>query len=193
MDNQPDRVPMTKLPSQPAPPPVAVAPVVAPVVEAPAAIPEHIMAMQSHFKQIKVDLPPINFHKLKGYMEKEKQYKAELKTQMIVEHINEALKIYDMQETKYNTDVVLFVCQCVEDLISARKAGALKKDMVIKICAKYFDDKPELVETIIGLVFKDVIKTNFLRRHRIKIARISWYIAKNTLGAMFQSIIARPL
>jgi hypothetical protein len=197
MDSQPERVPMVKLASitQPsAAPAPAPAPAPASVPSGgEAAIPDHIMAMQTHFKEVKVNLPPINFRELNGYADKEKKYKAELKTQLIVEHISQALRMYTEQETKYNTEIVLFVCQAVEDLISASKAGALKKDMVVRICAPYFDGKAELVDMVIKLVFDRVIKTNMVRRNRMKLARLSWYVAKNTIGAMFQSVISKPL
>ena len=67
------------------------------------------------FEQIVLEPPDINFKNLKGYQSKEKAYKLNLKKQAIIDHINNALSIYTDEEKKYNTDIVIFVCQCVED------------------------------------------------------------------------------
>ena len=94
------------------------------------------------FEQIVLDPPDINFKKnLKGYKTKEKAYKLNMKKELIINHINGALSIYTDEEKKYNTDIVLFVCQCVEDLINVPKSGELKSEVVQKVCSKYFEGK----------------------------------------------------
>jgi hypothetical protein len=132
------------------------------------------------FEQIVLETPDINFKNLKGYKTKEKAYKLNLKKQLIIEHINKALNIYTDDEKKYNTDIVLFVCQCVEDLIQAPKAGALKSEVVQKVCSKYFDDKEELVMVMINLMYEKIIKTSFIRRTKNKIQRFMKFFSKNT-------------
>ena len=130
------------------------------------------------FEQITLDPPDINFKNLKGYKNKEKEYKLNLKKQAIIEHINNALTIYSDEEKKYNTDIVIFVCQCVEDLITTSKSGKLKAEVVMKVCAKYFDDKEELVMVIINLMYEKIIKTSLARRNKLKLQRLTKSFSK---------------
>lgn len=125
------------------------------------------------FEQIVLDPPDINFKKnLKGYKTKEKAYKLNMKKELIINHINSALSIYTDDEKKYNTDIVLFVCQCVEDLINVPKSGELKSEVVQKVCAKYFEGKEELVMVIINLMYSKIIKTSFIRRSKLQLQRL---------------------
>jgi len=132
------------------------------------------------FEQIVLETPDINFKNLKGYKTKEKAYKLNLKKQLIIDHITKALNIYTDDEKKYNTDIILFVCQCVEDLIHAPKAGALKSEVVQKVCAKYFDDKEELVMVMINLMYEKIVKTSFMRRLKLKAQRFGKFFSKNS-------------
>ena len=124
------------------------------------------------FEQIVLEPPDINFKNLKGYKNKEKAYKLNLKKQAIIDHINNALNIYTDEEKKYNTDIVIFVCQCVEDLITTSKSGKLKSEVVMKVCSKYFDDKEDLVMVIINLMYEKIIKTSLVRRNKLKLQRL---------------------
>ena len=144
------------------------------------------------FEQITLSPPDINFKNLKGYKTKEKAYKLILKKQLIIDHINNALNIYTDDEKKYNTDIVLFVCQCVEDLITSSKSGPLKFDVVTKVCSKYFDNKDELVMVIINLMFDKIVKTSLVRRNKLKAQRIGGYIFKNTVGSAVSGVTSKP-
>lgn len=135
------------------------------------------------FEQIVLETPDINFKNLKGYKTKEKAYKLNLKKQLIIDHINKALNIYTDEEKKYNTDIVLFVCQCVEDLIHAPKAGGLKSEVVQKVCAQYFDGKEELVMVMINVMFEKIIKTSFMRRSKLKMQRFANFFSKKSTTA----------
>ena len=130
------------------------------------------------FEQIVLDPPDINFKNLKGYKNKEKEYKLNMKKQAIVDHINNALTIYTDEEKKYNTDIVIFVCQCAEDLITSAKSGKLKSEVVMKVCAKYFDGKEELVMVIINLMYEKIIKTSLARRNKLKLQRLAKSFSK---------------
>ena len=130
------------------------------------------------FEQIVLEPPDINFKNLKGYKNKEKEYKLNLKKQAIIDHINNALSIYTDEEKKYNTDIVIFVCQCVEDLITSAKSGKLKAEVVMKVCAKYFDDKEDLVMVIINLMYEKIVKTSLARRNKLKLQRLAKSFSK---------------
>jgi|688.fasta_scaffold51889_2 hypothetical protein len=125
------------------------------------------------FEQIVLEEPDINFKNLKGYKSKEKEYKLSLKKQAIIDHINNALTIYTDEEKKYNTDIVIFVCQCAEDLITTAKSGLLKAEVVMKVCSKYFDGKEDLVMVIINLMYDKIIKTSLARRNKLKLQRLA--------------------
>ena len=130
------------------------------------------------FEQITLDPPDINYKNLKGYKNKEKAYKLNIKKEQIIDHINTALNIYSDDEKKYNTDIVLFVCQCVEDLITSAKSGPLKSEVVMKVCSIYFDGKEDLVMVIINLMFEKIIKTSLVRRNKLKIQRLGKVFGK---------------
>ena len=73
---------------------------------------------------------------------------------------------------------MLFVCQCVEDLITSAKSGPLKSEVVMKVCSKYFDGKEDLVMVIINLMFEKIIKTSLVRRNKLKIQRLGKVFGK---------------
>jgi predicted SprT family Zn-dependent metalloprotease len=125
------------------------------------------------FEQIVLEPPDINFKNLKGYKNKEKEYKLNMKKQAIIDHINNALNIYTDEEKKYNTDIVIFVCQCAEDLITTAKSGKLKAEVVMKVCSKYFDGKEDLVMVIINLMYEKIVKTSLARRNKLKLQRLA--------------------
>ena len=130
------------------------------------------------FEQIILEPPDINFKNLKGYKNKEKEYKLNMKKQAIIDHINNALNIYTDEEKKYNTDIVIFVCQCAEDLITTAKSGALKAEVVMKVCSKYFDGKEDLVMVIINLMYEKIVKTSLARRNKLKLQRLAKSFSK---------------
>jgi hypothetical protein len=130
------------------------------------------------FEQIILEPPDINFKNLKGYKSKEKEYKLNMKKQAIIDHINNALNIYTDEEKKYNTDIVIFVCQCAEDLITTAKSGKLKAEVVMKVCAKYFDEKEDLVMVIINLMYEKIVKTSLARRNKLKLQRLAKSFSK---------------
>jgi hypothetical protein len=130
------------------------------------------------FEQITLDPPDINYKNLKGYKSKEKAYKLNMKKEQIIEHIVSALTIYTDEEKKYNTDIVIFVCQCAEDLITTSKSGPLKSEVVMKVCSKYFDGKEDLVMVIINLMYEKIIKTSVSRRNKLKLQRLAKSFSK---------------
>ena len=57
----------------------------------------------------------------------------------------------------------------VEDFFLDKKCGEAKKKCVVDACKVYFNNDDELVEKIIDLVFRDVVKSTFLRRNQTRI------------------------
>ncbi len=188
MDNTEIPMTMTKLASVPAPMADLSSPSTA-TTAANSLLSSNIkVVMEPPFKNTVIKQPVIDFTALKGFQEKEKIFKADIKRKLIVENIKNVLAIYEADEKKYNAGIVLFVCQCVEDLIHKPKLGALKADIVKEICADFFDGKPELVEMVIDLIFDKIIKTNFWRRHSLKIRNMTYNVSKNVLQLMVGSV-----
>ena len=188
MDNTEIPMTMTKLASVPAPMADLSSPSTA-TAAANSLLSSNIkVVMEPPFKNTVIKQPVINFTALKGFQEKEKIFKADIKRKLIVENIKNVLAIYEADEKKYNAGIVLFVCQCVEDLIHKPKLGALKADIVKEICADFFDGKSELVEMVIDLIFDKIIKTNFWRRHSLKIRNMTYNVSKNVLQLMVGSV-----
>jgi hypothetical protein len=85
---------------------------------------------------------------------------------------------------------VLFVCQCVEDLLVTPKSGAQKADIVKEICADFFDSSPELVAVVIDLVFTKIIKSTVFRRNYFRAQKILYEVSKNLFGTMVDSMLS---
>lgn len=142
------------------------------------------------FNTQNIKAPVINFRALSGFEQKEKKFKIDLKKKLIVESITNVLSIYSDEEKKYNTGIVLFVCQCVEDLLVARKSGEQKSDIVKEICADFFDNSPELVVVVIDLVFTKIIKSTLFRRNYFRAQKILYEVSKNLFGTMVDSMLS---
>ena len=84
-------------------------------------------------------------------------------------------------ELKYNDRFVLFVMDEVEKFILKSKSGKAKKDLVIEICKKYFNDDPTLVELVIKLVFKELSQVQFIKRQGLKLVRFFLKVKRNQL------------
>lgn len=120
--------------------------------------------------------PKLNLASVKGYREKKKAIKyLKMRTEAIDE-LKSSLKIFNKEELVLNHSVVLFCCQIVEDLFTSKKKGDIKKSIVIEVCKEYFEDKEEVVEMVIDLVFDKVIKSSFLRRNKNKIKSAGFFL-----------------
>lgn len=118
----------------------------------------------------------LNLSSVKGYKEKRKDIKyLRIKNEAIIE-LKKSLKIFKKDELKLNHSVVLFCCQIVEDLFTSSKKGQLKKSVVIEVCKEFFDDKEDLVEMVIDLIFDKIVKSSFLRRNKNKIKSLGFFL-----------------
>ena len=147
---------------------------------------------KTHMFNVKdIEVPVINFKNLKGYKDKEKGFKMNVKKDLIISKIKEALSAYEFEEKKYNTEIVLFVCQCVEDLLAKPKSGKDKAEIVKAVCAEYFDGKEELVMMVIDLIYGKIVKSTFYRRNANKIRNVGTNILKSFFGIFVGSIISK--
>lgn len=112
----------------------------------------------------------IDLSSIKGFTEKKRQMKNDVKKKQAIEEINKSLEFFNVEELKYNHSVVLFCSQIVEDLYGdERNAGEIKQSIVNEVCRKYFNNDLQLVASILELVYPRIIKTNWFRRNRLKI------------------------
>ena len=135
--------------------------------------------IKSDDKQTKlIEFPEtnLNLDSVKGYKEKRKEIKYLKLKHEAVNELKKALKIFNPDELVLNHSVVLFCCQIVEDLFTSSKKGNFKKAVVIDVCREYFDNKNEVVEMVIDLVFEKIIKSSFLRRNKNKIKSVGFFL-----------------
>lgn len=162
------------------------------MIERPPLQPEATMIQQQPEISIEIKkeikpLPPskLNLGNIKGYNEKKKTIKTlKLKQDVVVELTN-ALDIFDPEEINLNHTAVLFCCQIVEDIFVKTGQGSLKKEIVIDVCKKFFNDDTALVEMVIELVFEKVIKTTLFRRNKEAIKNVLCWLL-NMVGVKVQ-------
>lgn len=127
-------------------------------------------------KLVKLDETNLNLSSVKGYREKKKQLKySKIKNEAIAE-LKKSLKIFEKDELKLNHSVVLFCCQIVEDLFTSSGKGDIKKSIVLEVCKEFFEDKEDVVEMVIDLVFEKVIKSSFMRRNKNKLKSVGFFL-----------------
>lgn len=121
----------------------------------------------------KRDVPQlhVNIHGLDGLENKLKSIKLGNYQSEFLEEIKKVLSLYEEDELKYNYQFVEFVMQEVERFILKKKSGQAKKDLVIEICKKYFNDDAKLVEMVIELVFHKLPQIKFFKRQGLKLIR----------------------
>ena len=118
----------------------------------------------------------LNLSSVKGYREKRKEFKYMKMKQEAVHELKNSLKIFKKEELKLNHSVVLFCCQIVEDLFTSKQKGKIKKEVVIEVCKEFFEDKIDVVEMVIDLVFDKVVKSSFIRRNKNKIKSVGFFL-----------------
>lgn len=121
----------------------------------------------------KKDLPQIslNTNNLDGLNDKLKNIKLNNSQSDFESEIQQILSLYSDDELKFSYKLVLFVMTEVEKFILEPKSGDAKKNLVISVCQKYFNDDPELVNMVINLVFRDLPQVKFFKRQALKVVR----------------------
>lgn len=127
----------------------------------------------------------LNLGSIKGYTEKKKNLKLLKMKQDVVDELASALDIFDPEEINLNHTAVLFCAQIVEDIFTKSKQGELKKEIVIEVCKRFFNDDDALVNMVLELVFDKIIKTTLYRRNKERIKNVlSWFL--NMVGIKVQ-------
>ena len=83
--------------------------------------------------------------------------------------ICQMIDIIDPKNVKYDENIVAFVMETVEHVITARKSGKQKEKIVVDILVKYFNDDEVLIQKFIKLMMPRISKSNIFRRNRNRI------------------------
>jgi hypothetical protein len=129
----------------------------------------------------KKDIPVIQFNtqNLEGLEDKVQKLKLCNYQSDFLTEINKILYLYDDSELKYNAKFVLFVMNEVEKFILKKKSGEAKKNLVVEVCKKYFNDDSDLVLMVIDLVFEKLQQVKFFKRQGLKLIRFFAKIKRN--------------
>lgn len=128
------------------------------------------------------DIPLINFvniDELDGLHDKLRNMKINNYQNEFINEMNKILILYDDNELKYNAKFVLFIMEQVERYLLKPKCGQSKKQLVIEVCKKYFNNDPDLVDVIINLMFDQLKQVKFLKRQALKIIRFFLKVRQN--------------
>ena len=132
----------------------------------------------------KKEIPLINFvniHELDGLESKLLSLKVNNYQNEFVSEMNKILVLYDDQELKYNAKFVLFIMEQVERYLLKPKCGEHKKNLVVEVCKKYFNNDSELVDVIISLMLPQLKQVKFFKRQGLKILRFFLKVKRNRL------------
>ena len=129
----------------------------------------------------KKDIPNINFNtkNLDNLENKLKDMKLNNYKYEFFNEIEKVLNLYNDDELKYNENFVFFVMTEVEKYILKSKSGDSKKQLVIHVCSKYFNNDDQIVELIINLLFYKLSQVKFIKRQSLKIVRFFLKIKRN--------------
>jgi hypothetical protein len=132
-----------------------------------------IQSIQTIQNEQPKEIPKLNVN-IQGFEGLESKLKllklGNYKTQFIAE-IQNVLSLYEDDELKYNYQFVEFIMCEVEKFLLKKKSGHTKKQIVVEICKRYFNNDEKLVEMVIDLVFHKIPQVKFLKRQGLKIIR----------------------
>lgn len=111
---------------------------------------------------------------LKGYTEKRKAVKDELKYAEFVEELQAVLSIFEGENKKYDSAMVLFVCNSAENYFSKKGSGEIKQKAVVDVCKKYYNNDEELLKSIIELLMPMISKSSMFSRSFQKLRNFFW-------------------
>lgn len=127
---------------------------------------------------IKLEIPSktilngVSTKDLNGFREIRKSVKLKLLEDQFISETKKILEYLDKSEKKYDSKIVLWVCNSAEMYFTShKKMGDIKKRAVIQSVKSFYNEDPKLVESIIELVFPLIKKSNVARRAYNKVSR----------------------
>lgn len=146
------------------------------IVKPPEEIPPDGLKEASLIQEKKNKIPPSvlynsSLKKMSGFQNLRSSMKREAFLKQFITQGVDVFEPYDVNDdTKYDAEIVKFMCQTAEDVfIKYSKQGEEKKKAVVEICKKYFDNNEVLVGKMVEQVLPLIKKSTFLRRNRTRI------------------------
>jgi len=135
---------------------------------------EEIVKDPDPFESNIKEIPKTNLKmtSIKGFTEKKKKLKIIKMKNHVMSELKNSIDIFDKEELHLNHSLVLFVSQIVEDFFNKKGQGDIKREVVVEVCKPFFDDKEDLVDMVLELVFEKVKKTTLLRRNKRRLKNI---------------------
>ena len=102
---------------------------------------------------------------LPNFRDKRKAVKNSKEVNYWNQKINEQLKLYNIEQDKYNIKLVRGLCQIVERyMIYDQKLGSQKKQVVLNCALKFFDNNQKLLEAVIEDQLETIVKSSTFSR-----------------------------
>jgi hypothetical protein len=98
------------------------------------------------------DVSRFDVSKLESLNSKLNDIKQSNKSNDFIEQINHVLDLFDVDDLKYSHEIVFFVMTESEKFLLVSKSGEQKKDIVVDVCKRFFNDDPALVRLVVELL-----------------------------------------
>ena len=119
-----------------------------------------------------------NLKKLNGFREKRKNLKHQILLNEFIDEVENALSIFDEADKKYDRKLIQYICQIAEDVFTEKKMGEYKKQAVISVSKKYFDNNEKLVESLLEDSLCFIKKSTLYRRNKKRLLRGVFFVFK---------------
>ena len=123
-----------------------------------------------------------NLKKLKSYRKIRQNIKSQNDETLFINQVSEALDMLNVEESKYDYELLLLVMQIAENWFLKSKDGNRRKAIVILACKKFFDGNEELISKSIELLMPNLEQNKFISRNIKKLLRY----AENALKRCWQ-------
>lgn len=127
-------------------------------------------------EELPVKIPPSvlynsNLKQMSGFKNLRSSMKRDAFLKEFIKQGLEVFALYEVNdETKYDAEIVRFMCQTAEDsFIHYKKQGFEKRKAVVEVCKKYFDDNEVLIGKIVEQVLPLITKSSLFRRCRTRL------------------------
>lgn len=112
-----------------------------------------------------------NLKKLKSYRQLRQSIKGQNEESEFYEQITAVLNLFDVDEVKYDADLLILVMQIAENYFLGKKDGERRKKNVVLVTKRFFDDNEELTSKIIEMSMDKIVQNKFVKRNLKKCLR----------------------
>ena len=83
--------------------------------------------------------------------------------------IKAKLSVLNPTTCKFSSEIVLFAINCVEHILTKKKSGSIKLQVVINCLLPYFQNDVNLIIKFVDIYLPQIPKSNIFRRNRDRI------------------------